>query len=55
MANIPEKQKALIKIITATGSQSPIQERITVNEPKANSEDITLINKPLKTGGTLER
>jgi hypothetical protein len=49
MANIPEKQKALIKIITATGSQSPIQERITVNKPNDNSEDITLIDKPLKT------
>jgi hypothetical protein len=36
MANIPEKQKPLIKIITATGSQSPIQERITVNEPNDN-------------------
>jgi hypothetical protein len=49
MANISEKQKALMKIITATGSQSPIQDRITVNEPKADSEDITLIDKPLKT------
>jgi hypothetical protein len=48
MANIPEKQKALIKIITATGSQSSIQERITVNEPN-NSEDIVLTNKTLKT------
>jgi len=49
MANIPQKQKELIKIITATGSQSPIQDRINVNEPNDNSEDITLIDKPLKT------
>jgi hypothetical protein len=49
MANIPEKQRALIKIITATGTQSPIQERITVNEPNVNSENIILIDKPLKT------
>jgi hypothetical protein len=49
MANISEKQKALMKIITATGSQSPIQDRITVNEPSDKSEDIILIEKPLKT------
>jgi hypothetical protein len=49
MANIPEKQRALIKIITATGTQSPIQERITVNEQNVNSENIILIDKPLKT------
>ena len=49
MAKIPEQQKALIKIITTTGTQSPIQERITVNEPNDKSEDIILIDKPLKT------
>jgi hypothetical protein len=49
MAKVPEQQRALIKIITSTGSQSPIQERIKVNEPNEKSENIILIDKPFKT------
>jgi hypothetical protein len=44
-----KKKRALIKIITSTGSQSPIQERIKVNEPDEKSKNIILIDKPLKT------
>jgi hypothetical protein len=49
MAKIPEQEKALIKIITATGAQYPIQQRITPTQPNWNTDNDVLTNTPLKT------
>jgi hypothetical protein len=49
LANVPEQQKALIKIIPATGEQSPIQQCVIAAQPNPNKEPEVLTNKLLKT------
>ncbi len=47
LAKVPEQEKALIKIITATGEQSPIQQRFIATQPNPKTNNDVLTNKPL--------
>jgi hypothetical protein len=49
LAEVPEQEKALIKIITATGKQSPIQQRFIATQPNPKTDNYILTNKPLRT------
>ena len=49
LAKVPEQEKALIKIITATGKQSPIQQRFIATQPNPKTDNDVLTNKPLRT------
>ncbi len=49
LAKVPEQEKALIKIITATGEQSPIQQRFIATQPNPITNNGVLTNKPLRT------
>jgi hypothetical protein len=49
LAKVPEQEKALIKIITATGEQSPIQQRFIATQPNPITDNNFLTNKPLRT------
>jgi hypothetical protein len=46
---VPEQEKALIKIITATGEQSPIQQRFIATQLNPKNGNDILTNKPLRT------
>ncbi len=49
LAKVPEHEKALIKIITATGEQSPIQQRFIATQPNPKTDIDVHKNKPLRT------